>query len=1383
MKFKRYIIILVASVLLFGAVSFVDAAPCQESEEGVWNTDPSCTQQLIFEDPGVAELDICEYRIVSLDGSTKEITWISLGDCSGSVWTTPAAEPITVYINTDDPVTEKPSCKDDGEYRCIIYQRAQDNFGNKSVNYATGILSHAYNIDFSSPKTTIEPDGSGGWKYEDITFNLSCDDTGSGCSGDPEYGFVNAGDDCTEDSFDQTGVEGTISCFEGEEGCEKKVCYRSLDNASHQEDIQTSDVFQIDITAPRLDFFEINNTNYTGGTVFVDEGFEFTLVWEASDIGGSQIDYYDIFRGVDIDGDGIPSWSSWPYRQITDADSTSISFNMPVGTAWYGVHVTDKAGNCITENIDIDKKGHCDGGGVIKDSLDPGVATPDIVRITMGPIEVTVVENSIPPPFGCSETISCEACNNLGQCNTGSIVCGGDCSAVAPPSDTIPPVLEMVTAVVSPTSDTTPNYTFSSTEAGSITYGGDCSSSLDKAIADDNTITFNSLAEGLHDNCTIEVTDSAGNLSNKLKVDDFTIVAEVPPPSDENQPPTIQDTPISSPGLIIKAGDDAIFSANWTDPDGGEKVKLLVCKGVLVGASCDTQGAWCVSASFSTSNPATCTYTTISSDDGNNTYNAYICDDQATCSSGIAGSFNVDAVAPTLVIDLQNNGGSAIAKVNQEGQANDTLYIAVGDSTDNFGITEVRFSSDTSQNGIQEGGWTDWEQWNISEGNWNSTTKRKEWVFATSGNQEVWVELKDAAGNTAQGNMNFYVNFTPGSTLYRWDGSSYVCDQDNDCVSKLTNNWKNADFTRYVFDQDVDGSLSSCSWMATNLPEGARTPCINSSFNQLDITVGPTGACATEGINQCVAFVRNIDNNGSSAPLSSATYSVDWTDPVIQNNLSPITFQVTGSPITFSTSVSDNIELNYCWLYVDGSTAYAMTFHANSCSDPQLSVCDGGSICSACADIPISDTDSHSMQVICSDQYDIETSLLTGIGTYLNTISGLVMSVQGETLSVALSVDPTAGSINTKFNLSSQVTGSATGNTNFKFDCTNDGIFEYEIDDIDLSSSDPGWVTRMGKQTRVTAPDTFAVQELCQYVISNTYTASSLVERGIFSAQDTLDINIGVSDNPEAINLQDNSSSADYCFVSTPPIILSWTFSDINPGDTQSAYQVQISTIPGFDSPLIDTGKVQSVNSEFSPLNIFFDQTYFWQVSVWDSLDNISSFAQGNSFVTPIHAYPAPDFTWTPVFPLPEEEIQFTDKTVFASGSLDQSWLWSFGDGTTSTQQNPVHTYNDASAYIVDLKSTDDVGSCGGLGDLDGDGIPNEQDPDIDGDGILNEDDDDIDGDGILNEQDSSPSGGGSGGAGGSGTSGGSSGGSGGSGASIINVTLPFPDYQEISPF
>ena len=72
-------------------------------------------------------------------------------------------------------------------------------------------------------------------------------------------------------------------------------------------------------------------------------------------------------------------------------------------------------------------------------------------------------------------------------------------------------IIEEVTAVTTPNIDTTPNYTFSSSKAGTITYGGSCSSSTTIAISGINTITFNALTDGTYDDCTITVTENSGN--------------------------------------------------------------------------------------------------------------------------------------------------------------------------------------------------------------------------------------------------------------------------------------------------------------------------------------------------------------------------------------------------------------------------------------------------------------------------------------------------------------------------------------------------------------------------------------------------------------------------------------------------------------------------------------------------------------------------------------------------------------------------------------------------------------------------------------------------------------------------------------------------------
>jgi len=90
-------------------------------------------------------------------------------------------------------------------------------------------------------------------------------------------------------------------------------------------------------------------------------------------------------------------------------------------------------------------------------------------------------------------------------------------------TDTTAPVIAEVTAVTTPTNDTTPSYTFSSTEAGTITYGGSCSSGTTSATSGNNTITLVSLSIGTYSDCTITVTDTAGNVSSSLTLTSFTV--------------------------------------------------------------------------------------------------------------------------------------------------------------------------------------------------------------------------------------------------------------------------------------------------------------------------------------------------------------------------------------------------------------------------------------------------------------------------------------------------------------------------------------------------------------------------------------------------------------------------------------------------------------------------------------------------------------------------------------------------------------------------------------------------------------------------------------------------------------------------------------------
>ncbi|WP_321423208.1 chitobiase/beta-hexosaminidase C-terminal domain-containing protein [uncultured Methanobacterium sp.] len=69
---------------------------------------------------------------------------------------------------------------------------------------------------------------------------------------------------------------------------------------------------------------------------------------------------------------------------------------------------------------------------------------------------------------------------------------------------------------------------------------------------------------------------------------------------------------------------------------------------------------------------------------------------------------------------------------------------------------------------------------------------------------------------------------------------------------------------------------------------------------------------------------------------------------------------------------------------------------------------------------------------------------------------------------------------------------------------------------------------------------------------------------------------------------------------------------------------------------------------------------------------------------------PAAAFTYTPTTPLVNQPVQFTDHS---TGSTPITYSWNFGDGSTSTLQNPTHTYTTNGTYLVRLNITNALGS------------------------------------------------------------------------------------------
>jgi PKD repeat protein len=74
----------------------------------------------------------------------------------------------------------------------------------------------------------------------------------------------------------------------------------------------------------------------------------------------------------------------------------------------------------------------------------------------------------------------------------------------------------------------------------------------------------------------------------------------------------------------------------------------------------------------------------------------------------------------------------------------------------------------------------------------------------------------------------------------------------------------------------------------------------------------------------------------------------------------------------------------------------------------------------------------------------------------------------------------------------------------------------------------------------------------------------------------------------------------------------------------------------------------------------------------------------------PSNAAPVSGFTWS----CTDLSCAFTDVSVDLDGSVT-GWQWQFGDGSSSNDQNPMHSYLPGGPYTVTLVATDNAGATG----------------------------------------------------------------------------------------
>jgi len=225
-----------------------------------------------------------------------------------------------------------------------------------------------------------------------------------------------------------------------------------------------------------------------------------------------------------------------------------------------------------------------------------------------------------------------------------------------------------------------------------------------------------------------------------------------------------------------------------------------------------------------------------------------------------------------------------------------------------------------------------------------------------------------------------------------------------------------------------------------------------------------------------------------------------------------------------------------------------------------------------------------------------------------------------------------------------------------------------------------GWISLAGANYQVTLDSGLVPSEFENYAWSdnvigwisfNSSNQGGAIDYAVYT-------NLSLNEAPTATAL--NVGTGNYCFSSSPPIFLNWTFEDDDPGDIQASYNIQVDNNSDFSSLEVDDSGLSSETYAPGAGALSFDDTYYWRVDVSDGISS-SGWVNGSSFSTdPRWPQPSFDYEQGPL----SLDVIFTNETTYCSSC---SYGWDFGD-------SPTYTYPAEDTYDVTLTAQSSVGSC-----------------------------------------------------------------------------------------
>ncbi len=180
----------------------------------------------------------------------------------------------------------------------------------------------------------------------------------------------------------------------------------------------------------------------------------------------------------------------------------------------------------------------------------------------------------------------------------------------------------------------------------------------------------------------------------------------------------------------------------------------------------------------------------------------------------------------------------------------------------------------------------------------------------------------------------------------------------------------------------------------------------------------------------------------------------------------------------------------------------------------------------------------------------------------------------------------------------------------------------------------------------------------------------------------TFTVSLTVTD----INGSDSETKTDYITV-TAPVIIPQFDADVTSGEVPLIVSFTDQSIGNNISWLWDFGDENS-STDQNPIHIYNDPgTYTVRLTISDSYSSQTEIK--TDYITVSIPLLIAEFEGTPTTGNIPFDVSFTD----LSTGNNLSWLWDFGDGNTSAEQNPIHTYDGIGVFTVSLTITDAYGS------------------------------------------------------------------------------------------